>query len=229
MVPKPNGNVRLCVDMKCANKAIISERNPIPIIDEVLQDMQEASVFSKLDLKWGYHQIELIDESRTITTFVLHKGLFRYKRLMFGSTSAPEKYQQVIQQVLNDCSETANVSDNITVYGSGTAEHDERLKKVLTRLRDKGLNLKKGKCVFHMPKLTFMGLVLSQQWVGPTEEKVKAMNEAREPQTVSEVKSFLGLVNFNARFMPDRATVAEPLRRLTKKKENHLFLALSSK
>ena len=221
--PKPNGDVRLCVDMRCANKAIILERHPIPTIDEVLEDMQEASVFSKLDLKWGYHQIELSEESRSITTFVTHKGLFRYKRLMFGITSAPEKYQQVIQQVLNGCSGTANISDDIIVYGSDTAKHDERLEKVLTRLRDKGLTLNEEKCVFHMPKLTFMGLVLSQQGVGPTEEKVKAVNEAREPQTVSEVKSFLGLVNLNARFIPDLATVAEPLRRLTKKGEPFIF------
>ena len=78
-----------------------------------------------------------------------------------------------------------------------------------------------------MPNLTFMALVLSQQGVRPTEENVKAVNEAREPQTVSEVKCFLGLVSFNALFIPDLATVAEPLRRLTKR-ENHLFLALSS-
>lgn len=122
------------------------------------EDMQEASVFSKLDLKWGYYQIELIDEFRTIRTFVPHKGLFRYKQLMFGITSVPEKYQQVIQQILNDCSGTANVSDDII----DTAEHDERLKEVLTRLRDKGLTMNKEKCVFHMPKLTFVGLVLSQ-------------------------------------------------------------------
>ena len=76
VVPKPNGEVRLCVDMRCANKAIIRERHPIPTIDEVLNDMQEGSVFSKLDLKWGYHQIELGTESRDITTFVTHKGLF---------------------------------------------------------------------------------------------------------------------------------------------------------
>ncbi|XP_044182144.1 uncharacterized protein K02A2.6-like [Acropora millepora] len=86
VVPKPNGDVRLCVDMRCANKAIIRERHPIPTIDEVLEDKQEASVFSKLDLKWGYHQIELSEESRIFTTFVTHKGLFRYKRLMFGIT-----------------------------------------------------------------------------------------------------------------------------------------------
>ena len=80
VVPKPNGEVRLCVDMRCANKAIIWERHPIPTIDEVLNDMQEGSVFSKLDLKWGYHQIEFSTESRAITTFATHKGLFRYKR-----------------------------------------------------------------------------------------------------------------------------------------------------
>lgn len=223
VVPKPNGDVRLCGDMRCANKAIIRERHPIPTIDEVPEDMREASVFSKLDLKWGYHQIELREESRTTMTFVTHKGLFRYKRLMFGITSAPEKYQQVIQQVLNGCSGTANIWDDIIVYGSDTAEYDERLEKVLTRLRGKGLTLNEEKCVFHMPKLTFMGLVLSQQGVGPTEEKVKAVNEAREPQTVSEVKSFLGLVNFNARIIPDLAVVAEPLRRLTKKGEPFIF------
>ena len=196
VVPKPNGDVRLCVDLRCANKAIIHERHPIPTIDEVLGDMQEARVFSRLDLKWGYHQIELREESCSITTFVRYKGLFRYKRLMFGITSAPEKYQQV----LNDCSGRANISDDIIVYGCDTVEHDERLKKVLITLRDKGLRLNEEKCVFHMPKLTFMGLVLSQQGVGPTEEKVKAVNEGCEPQTVTEVMGFLGLVNFNARF-----------------------------
>ena len=223
VVPKPNGEVRLCVDMRCANKAIIRERHPIPTIDEVLNDMQEGSVLSKLDMKWGYHQIELSTESHDITTFVTHKGLFRYRRLTFGISSVPEKYQQVIQQVLHDCSGTANISDDIFVYGPDTDEHDRRLEQVLIRLKEKGPTLNKEKCVFHMPKLTFMGLVLSQRGIGPTEEKVKAVTEAREPQNVSEVKSFLGLVNFNARFIPDLATVAEPLRRLTKKGETFIF------
>ncbi|CAB4009281.1 Transposon Tf2-6 poly, partial [Paramuricea clavata] len=217
VVPKANGEVRLCVDMRCANKAIIRERHPIPTIDEILQDMQEGGVFSKLDLKWGYHQIELSEESRSITTFVTHKGLFRYKRLMFGISSAPEKYQQVIQQVLQDCSGTANISDDIIIYGSDQGEHDKRLEKVLTRLEERGLTLNKDKCVFDMPKLTFMGLLLSNRGIGPTEEKVRAVVEAREPQNVTEVKSFLGLVNFNARFIPDLATVAEPMRRLAKR------------
>ena len=137
MVPKPNGNVRLCVDMKCANKAIISERNPIPIIDEVLQDMQEASVFSKLDLKWGYHQIELSEESRSITTFVTHNGLLRYKRLMFGIISAQKK-SKCFSKFFYDSSGTANISDDIIVYGSDTVEHNERLKKKCDQVERQG-------------------------------------------------------------------------------------------
>ena len=86
--------------MRRANEAIVRERHPIPVIDEKLEDMTGATVFSKLDSKWGYHQIELTPESRLLTTFVSHTGLWRYKRLMFGISSTPEIYQHIISQVL---------------------------------------------------------------------------------------------------------------------------------
>ena len=92
-VPKPNGDIRLCIDMRQANKAIVRERHPIPTVDEIVYHMNGSEVFSKLDLKYGYHQIELEEESRKITTFVTHKGLYRYKCVMFGISAAPEKYQ----------------------------------------------------------------------------------------------------------------------------------------
>lgn len=84
IVPKSSGDVRLCIDMRRANEAVIRERHPIPTVDEVLQRLNDSKVFSKLDLKWGYHQIELEPGSRKITTFVTHKGLYQYKRLIFG-------------------------------------------------------------------------------------------------------------------------------------------------
>ena len=177
--------------------------------------MQEGGVFIKLDLMWGYHQIKLSGKSRSITTFVAHKGFFRYKRLVFGISSAPEKYQQVIQQVLQNCDGTANISDDIIVYGPHQVEHDKRLEKVLTRLEERGLTLNQEKCVFDMAKLTFVGLLLSNSGTGPTEEKVRTVLEAREPQNVTEVKSFLGLVNFNARFIPDLAAIAAAKRGTT--------------
>ena len=139
---------------------------------------------------------------------MMHEGLFRYKRLMFGISPVPEKYQQVIQQVLQDCDGTANISHDVIVYGLNQVGHEKRLEKVLTRLEKRGLTLNDKKCVIGMPKLAFMGSLLSNSGIGPTERKFRAVLEAREPQNVTEVKSFLGLVNFNATFIPDIAMIA---------------------
>ncbi|XP_031574960.1 uncharacterized protein K02A2.6-like [Actinia tenebrosa] len=113
VVPKADGDIRLRVDMRQANTAIIRERYPIPTIDEVLERLNESTLFTKLDLKWGFHQIELEAEPRKITTFATHKGLFQYKRLMFGISSAPEMYQHIIQQVLAGCDGASNIADDI--------------------------------------------------------------------------------------------------------------------
>ena len=157
--------------------------------------------------------------SREVTTFTTHAGLFRYKRLVFGICSVPELYQHVIDQVLHSagCTGCQNISDDIVVYGKDVAEHDERLKKVLHTLKERGLTLNKKKCVFRMNEIEFMGHLLSAKGTGPTEPRVKALREAREPTDSSEVRSFLGLVNFSARFISGLATKAEPLRRLTQK------------
>ncbi|CAB4025058.1 Transposon Ty3-I Gag-Pol poly, partial [Paramuricea clavata] len=101
IVPKSSCEIRVCVDMRQVNTAVIRERYPIPTVEESLQDLNGAAVFSKLDLKWGYHQIELDEKSRELTTFTTHDGLYRYKRLMFGISAAPEIYQHAIQQVLH--------------------------------------------------------------------------------------------------------------------------------
>ena len=135
---------------------------------------------------------------------------------MFGISSAPEVYQHVIQQTLQDCEGVANISDDIIVHGRNT-EHDTRLQQVLERLKEKNLTLNAEKCKFNMTQMVFMGLVLTNKGIGPTEDKVQAIVDARKPQNASEVRSFSGLANYNARFIPDFATIAEPLRRLTKK------------
>ncbi|XP_028415017.1 uncharacterized protein K02A2.6-like [Dendronephthya gigantea] len=202
--------------MRRANEAIQRERHPIPTIDEVLLNMNQSTVFSKLDLKWGFHQIELAEESRGITTFTTHCGLYRYKRLMFGITSAPEVYQHIIQQILQGCEGVQNIADNIIVHGPTVEVHDRRLIKVLEVLQKRGLTLNPEKCEFRIPKITFMGHFVSEKGIGPTEEKVRAVVNAREPKTASEVRSFLGLVNFCSRLIPDLATTAEPLRKLTR-------------
>lgn len=175
-----------------------------------------AEWFSKLDLKWGYHQIELELESRALTTFVTHTGLWRYKRLMFGISSAPEMYQHVIRQVLQGIDGVHNISDDIVVFGKTVQEHGTRLHQVLKRLQEKQLTLNKDKCVFRMKEMEFMGHVLSKNGVGATQSKVEAVQNTRQPNNATEVRSFLGLVNYCGRFIPNLATIAEPLRRLTR-------------
>ena len=217
IVRKNNGEIRLCIDMRQANQAMMRRRYPIPTVDDVLHTMNGCKVFSKLDLKWGYHQLELSPESREITTFATPDGLFRYKRLLFGVCSASEQYQHEIASVLAGIEGAENISDDIVVHGPDTETHDKRLQQTMRRLQECGLTLNAEKCLFNMDRLVFMGMLLSEKGIGPTEDRVKAVLEAKEPENATDVRSFLGLANYSSRFIPHFPTLSEPLRRLTRK------------
>lgn len=223
IVPKPGNDVRLCLDMRRANEAIVRERFPIPTVDELLQGMNGSTIFSKLDLKWGYHQLELTPASREITTFAVHHGVYRYKRLLFGVSSASEQYQHEIAGALAGIEGVENISDDVIIHARDQVTHDERLHAVMGRLREAGLTLNADKCQFNMDRLIFMGILLSEKGIGPTEERVRAVTEAREPENDTEVRSFLGLVGYSSRFIPQFATLSEPLRRLTRKDTPFVF------
>ena len=209
--------------MRRANEAIERERHPIPTIEEVLHDLNGSTVFSKLDLKWSFHQVELETEWRRITTFITHRGLFQYRRLMFGITSAPEKYHKILKDVLIGCKGVADIADDLIIHGRGIKEHDENLLAVLRRLRERGLTLNERKGQFRLPKLTFFGHDLSSKGIAPSEEKVSAVQNAKPPQSTAEVRSFLGLVQYCAKFLPDFSQVAEPLRMLTRKDQQFMW------
>ena len=138
IVPKKDGGVRLCVDMRMANKAIRRERHHKPTIDDLIHSMNGAKVFSKLDLRAGYHQLTLAPESRYITTFATHQGLRRYRKLTFGTCSASEIFQHIIQELLRDIPNVINISDDVIVSGATQTEHDNTLRSVFQRLADKG-------------------------------------------------------------------------------------------
>lgn len=220
VVPKDGGKeVRLCLDMRRANLAIKRENYPLPIIDDFLPHIGGAKLFSKLDVRNAFHQIEIAPESRAITTFITKRGLFRYKRLMFGISCAPEMFQKIMEQILAGCEGCVNFADDIFIYGKNKEEHDKRLDKVLAALKDKDIELKEEKCVFGVSKIKFLGHELSEHGISPSLEKVKAVKMFREPKTQEEVRSFLGLVNYIGRFIPDLATLTFDLRHLTKKEE----------
>ncbi|XP_037572338.1 uncharacterized protein K02A2.6-like [Dermacentor silvarum] len=221
-VPKPHDpeHIRMCVDMRCANQAIQRERHVTPTVDDILVALNGSVLFSKLDLKDGYHQLELDASSRVITTFSTHAGLFRYKRLNFGINSAAEVFQDTIRQVLTNIPNVLNVSDDILVYGNTEKEHDEALKATLECLLASGLTLNVKKCKFYQQELTFFGHVFSSKGIQPDPTKVSAVIGASPPTSASEVKSLLGLANYCGRFIPNLAHLTQPLRKLTAKGED---------
>jgi len=219
IVPKPKypGKIRVCVDMRAANCAIERERHLTPTVSEVISDLNGAAVFTKLDLNQGYNQLELAEESRYITTFSTHDGLWRYKRLSFGVNSAAEVFQKNISNILSDIGGALNISDDILVYGTSQAEHDKNLRATLQRLSDSGLTLNKSKCVFNQETLEFFGYVFNKSGMSPDLKKVRDIQNLKTPTDQSTVRSLLGMTNFFARFIPDYATLTEPLHQLTKK------------
>ena len=163
--PKKDGDVRLCVDMRMANRAIQRERHPSSTVDDLVHKLNGATVFSKLDLRAGYHQLLLDEESRYITTFETHKGLRRYRTLNFGTCSAREIFQKVIGDQIRDIPCTMNFSDDVIVYGRTQAEHDAALEEVFNRFSERGLTLNREKCKFSKPEITFIGFVFSARGI----------------------------------------------------------------
>lgn len=213
---KPNKDIRICVDMRRANEAIQRENYPLPTFDSFMTKLRNAKYFSRLDLESAYHQLELDAESRPITTFITHKGIFRYKRLMFGVNSAPEIFQRIFEAILAPCQNCLNYLDDIIVYGSTENEHDHCLNNVMQVLNTHNVLLNKSKCLFKVQELEFLGHKLSSQGIEADQRKVKTIMEFRSPQNKEEVRSFLGLVTYLGKFLPDLGTATDPLRQLTK-------------
>ena len=150
--------IRLCVDMRQANRAIKRTRYVIPTIDEIRHKLNGAKWFSKVDLRNGYHQLELEEKSRDITTFTTHVGLFRYKRLNFGTCSASELFHEEIRKKVSDIIGVLNVHDDILVFSESKQNHDAILNKLLTRLNDLNVTANKDKCIFGVNTIGFFGL-----------------------------------------------------------------------
>ena len=170
-VPKKAGGVRLCVDMRAANKAIKRERHPMPTTEEIIHEMNGSTVFSRLDLKQVFHQLELDEESRYITTFSTHVGLRRYKRLMFGVNSAPEMFQHTMRELLQGIPGALNFIDDIIVYGTTKQQHDRNLKQVIQTLQSRGVKLNESKCEFGTEKLVFWDMSLEKKEKLPSQRK----------------------------------------------------------
>jgi len=216
IVPKPDGNIRLCVDMRCANKAIKRTRYPTPTIDDLKSKLRGATVFTKLDMRSAFHQLELSKESRYITAFQSDTRIKRFTRLLFGANSAPEELQHIVRQLLADIDGVINIADDVLIYAKDKTEHDRILLQVLERFREKELTLNLRKCQFLQSSLEFYGHIFSKDGMKPNPKKVEAIVKAPQPENQKALRSFLGLANYLKAFIPDYSTITYPLRSLLK-------------
>lgn len=218
VVPKQDGNLRLCGDFKVTiNSALDIDQYPLPKPADIFATLSGGQRFTTLDLTHAYNQLQLDEESRKFATINTHQGLYRYTRLPFGIASAPAVFQRTMDAILQGLDGVACYIDDILVTGKTDEEHLARLEEVLKRLHKHGVHVKRAKCQFLKSHVIFLGHRIDAQGIHPTEDKLKAIVEAPAPKNVQELRSFLGLVNYYGKFIQNAATLLAPLNSLLRK------------
>ena len=220
MVPvlKPNGKVRVCVDLTALNRDVAREVHPMKTVDDNLAKLQGSTIYSKLDANSGFWQIPLDEKSRILTTFITPQGRYCFNRLPFGISSAPEVFQRIISKILVGLEGQGVIvhMDDILIHGRNEEEHDARVRKVLSRLQEAGVTLN-DKCEFSKKRVKFLGHVVSSAGIEVDPSKTTAIRNYPAPTNITELQRFLGMVNQVAKFVRNLASRTEPLRALLRK------------
>lgn len=197
VVPKGKHDIRLVVDLRGPNKAIIRSPFKMPTLESIMTDLPGCKWFSTIDLTSAFFHVELHEKSRHLTNFFAGDGMYRFRRLPFGLTNAPDIFQEVLQTVvLAGCKGVRNYLDDIFVFGRTKAEHDENWEVVMKRLNEHSVSINEEKSVFGQQSVKFIGFQVGHDGLRVEEDKLKAIREFRRPESQHEVKSFLGLMNF---------------------------------
>ena len=216
IAPKPNGDIRVCLDPVYLNKAIQREHYTIPTTQEILSRIGTSKFFSVVDATSGFHQVELTPESSRLTTFITPLGRYSYTRLPFGLTSSAEVYHKVMVGHFGDLEGVEIYIDDMLVHAESKQEHDVRLRRLLDRCREVNLKLNKEKAQIGQSKVTFLGHVVSDG-LEPKRDRTDAILNMNRPHDKSDVMRFLGMVNYVGKFCKDLAVKSEPLRKLIRK------------
>ena len=223
VVPKSGGTVRICVDLTKLNQNVRRERLMLPSVEQTLARLGGAMVFSKLDANSGFWQVELTKESSLLTTFITPFGRYRFNRLPFGITSAPEHFQRRMYEVLQGLERVVCLIDDILIYGQTQEEHDKHLTEVLHKIAAAGINLNQEKCEISQSQVKFLGQIVDSKGIHPDPEKGAAVKQMNAPIDVKELRRFLGMVNQLANFTPQLSDATKPLRELLSSKNQWLW------
>lgn len=217
VVPKGKNDIRLVVDLRGPNKCIYRTPFKMPTLESIIMELHGAKWFSTLDLKHAFFHVVLDERCRHLTNFFSGEALYRCRRLPFGLCNAPDIFQEIMQSViLAGCKGTVNYQDDVLVFGATIDEHDRNLAEVMKRLEDHNVMINESKCFLQKQEVTFLGFNLSASGWSVEEEKIKAIQQFRIPKNQDEVRSFLGLINFIDRFIPNRAEKTWRLRELSR-------------
>ena len=218
-VPKKSGEIRLCIDYRELNKKTTKDAYPLPLPDEVQDQLAGSTTFSTLDLQCGYWQMPVSPDDRAKTAFCPGPGmgLFEFTRMPFGLTGAPISFQRLMDKLFRDLPYVTTYIDDVLVHSSSEELHMQHLREVFRRLQAAGLTLRGRKCHIGRTEVPYLGHVFSATGMAPDQEKIRAIREWPVPNSVMEVRRFLGLASYYRRYICQFSYIAAPLHSLTQK------------
>ncbi|GJX01017.1 putative reverse transcriptase domain-containing protein [Tanacetum coccineum] len=219
-VKKKDGSLRMCIDYRELNKLTVKNRYPLPRIDDLFDQLQGSSVYSKIDLRSGYHQLRVREEDISKTAFRTRYGHYEFQVMPFGLTNAPAVFMDLMNRVCKPYLDKFVIVfiDDILIYSKNKQEHEEHLKIILELLKKEELYAKFSKCEFWIPKVQFLGHVIDNKGIHVDPAKIESVKDWASPKTPTEIRQFLGLAGYYRRFIEGFSKIAKPMTKLTQKK-----------
>nr|ABA94837.1 retrotransposon protein, putative, Ty3-gypsy subclass [Oryza sativa Japonica Group] len=227
LVKKKDGSERMVIDYRALNEVTIKNKYPLPRIDDLFDQLKGARVFSKIDLRSGYHQLKIRLEDIPKNAFSTRYGLYEFTVMSFGLTNAPAFFMNLMNKIFMEYLDQFVVVfiDDILIYSKNEEEHAEHLRLIMEKLRNHQLFAKFSKCEFWLDRVAFLGHVISSNGVEVDPSKVEAVLAWNPPKNVSEIRSFLGLAGYYQRFIEGFSKLARPMTELLKKEKKFQWSA----
>ncbi|UYV65207.1 K02A2.6-like [Cordylochernes scorpioides] len=220
---KSTKKLRICIDPQELNVALKRAEYPIPTIEEIIPNLQNAKIFTVVDTKDGFWNVKLSDESSNLTTFWTPFGRYKFLRMPFGLKTASEEYQRRLYEIFQGLEGIEIIADDILILGKGDSyeealkDHDRNLENLFKTARQANLKFNINKVKLRLKEVKYLGHIITPHGLKPDPEKVKALKEMPHPESITELKSFLGFATYLCKFMPNISMISEPLRKLTMK------------